>query len=68
MYKSDPLLGLLLIGALRAERIHEASLIRQVSPGRPSRPNPVRRAIGRSFIDFGERLAAEPPAKPARSV
>ena len=32
------------------------------------RPQPIRRAIGRSIIRIGERLAAEPSIGPARSI
>jgi hypothetical protein len=30
-------------------------------------PAPVRRALGRSLIKLGERIAAEPAPRPARS-
>ncbi len=66
MHQQDYLLSLLL--ARHAEEIRQADRHRLGLRSHAPRPHPIRQAIGRSLIEFGERLATEPPAKPARSA
>jgi hypothetical protein len=41
---------------------------RSARPGAPTQPRPpIRRAVGRSIIAIGERVAAEPSFRPART-
>jgi hypothetical protein len=46
-----------------AAHAHEARALQ----ARRGAPAPVRRALGRSLIKLGERIAAEPALRPARS-
>jgi hypothetical protein len=54
---------------IRRAQIAEASGTRSVARARSARPGarqPIRRAVGRSIVRFGERIAAEPSIQPAR--
>ena len=53
---------------IRRREIADAAADRSMRtvPGRPA-SQPVRRRLGRSIIRIGERLAAEPSIRPARS-
>jgi hypothetical protein len=52
---------------LRRWEMAEAAWVRSARQTSQPRPQPVRRAIGRSIIRIGERVAAEPSFRPARS-
>jgi hypothetical protein len=52
---------------IRRWQIAEAAWTRSARKSTEPRPRPIRRAIGRSIIRIGERVAAEPAFRPARS-
>lgn len=54
----------------RAAQVREARQARAMRSGqdaRARRPAGARRAVGRSLIRLGERIAADPALRPARS-
>jgi hypothetical protein len=53
---------------IRQHEIEEAQAWRIARAGRIGRSQSIKRAIGRSIIGIGERLAAEPSIQPARSI
>ncbi len=58
-----------LIDAIHADRIRpEREAIQIAALGEAAtevaRPHPLRRAVGRSLVAVGSRLAAEPPSRP----
>ncbi|TMG24130.1 MAG: hypothetical protein E6H96_07670 [Chloroflexi bacterium] len=57
-------LSLWLIQGRRNEEIRAAAMARLIES---RRPRPIRRALGRSMIKIGERLAAENSLSAARS-
>jgi len=53
---------------IRRWQMAEASRARSARSARvPAPRQPIRRAVGRSIVRIGERVAAEPSFKPARS-
>ena len=52
---------------IRRWQMAEAASTRRARRTSVPRPQPIRRAIGRSIIRIGERVAAEPSFRPARS-
>ncbi len=52
---------------IRRREMAEAAWVRTARQANPTRPQPVRRAIGRSIIRIGQRVAADPSFTPARS-
>lgn len=52
---------------IRRWQLAEAASARRARQTRRPQPQPIRRAIGRSIIRIGERVAAEPSFRPARS-
>jgi hypothetical protein len=52
---------------IRRREMAEAAWVRSARQTSQPRPQPIRRAIGRSIIRIGERVAAEPSFRPARS-
>jgi hypothetical protein len=51
---------------IRRWQIEEAARARSVRRAAPPRA-PIRRAVGRSIVRIGERVAAEPSFRPART-
>jgi hypothetical protein len=51
---------------IRRWQMAEAASARRARQSPAPRPQPIRRAIGRSIIRIGERVAAEPSFRPAR--
>ncbi len=58
--------GVHLIHEQRARALREEARVERLNAGRPR--HSVRRAVGRSLVRIGVRLAQEPVQQPARST